>query len=112
MRIERDMGITESLTIYEAKMPPGKGTLDPINVILRDFCGQGQIIVECYGSAWSHWFGAIGDSKLREFIAGCDEYYLATKLTSTTTRATTKREESYVQHIARAVIESLKGGSV
>jgi len=28
MRIDRDIGITDSLIIYEAKMPPGKGALD------------------------------------------------------------------------------------
>lgn len=107
MRIERDIGITESLTIYEAKMPPGKGTLDPVTVILRDFGGQGQIIVECYGDAWAHWFGAIGDQSLRKFLAGCDEYYLATKLTSSTVRKSTKREEAYVQSIAKAIVEEM-----
>ena len=111
MRIDRDIGITDSFTIYEAKMPPGKGSLDPVTVILRDFGGEGQIIVECYGAAWSHWFGAIGDSTLRKFISGCDEYYLSTKLTSSTVRSVKKSEESYVAHIARAVIDALKGGA-
>jgi hypothetical protein len=110
-RIERDIGITESLTIYEANMPPGKGTLDPVTVILRDFGGQGQIIVECYGDAWAHWFGAIGSASLREFVASIDEYYLATKLTNSTVRKATKREESYVVHIARAIIDAMKGGA-
>lgn len=108
MRIETDIGITESLTIYDAKMPPGKGSLDPINVILRDFGGAGQIIVECYGDAWSHWFGAIGQETLRQFIADTNEHYLATKLTSSTVRSAKKREESYVTYIARAVIDAMK----
>ena len=108
MRIERDIGITESMTIYEAAMPVGKGALDPVNLILRDFGGQGQIIVECYGDAWSHWFGAIGESTLRDFISGIDEYYLSGKLISSTVRKNTKREEFYVQHISRAIIDALK----
>ena len=107
MRIDHDIGITESLTIYEAAMPHGKGTLDPINVILRDFGGQGQIIVECYGDAWAHWFGAIGNDSLRKFIAGCDEYYLAGKLTGSTVRTAKKRECDYTIHISRAIVAAL-----
>lgn len=110
MRIEHS-GITELITIYEARMSSGRGILDPVTVILRDFVGSGQIIVECYGDAWAHWFGAIGNNTLCEFIAGCSEDYLATKLTSSTVRKNTKREDSYVTHIARAVIEALKGAA-
>lgn len=92
-------------------MPQGKGTLDPVTVILRDFGGSGQIIVECYGDAWAHWFGAIGSDTLREFIAGCSDVYLATKLTSSTVRRNTNREDNYVTHIARAIIQAMNGGS-
>lgn len=83
--------------------------LDPITVTLRDFGGSGQIIVECFGAAWSQWFGAIGGNKtLREFIASCDEYYLGQKLASCTARRTTKREEAWVCDIARAVIAAIQ----
>ena len=105
-------GISELMTIYDAPMPPGRGVLDPVTVILRDFGGNGQIIVECYGDAWAHWFGAIGDEKLRDFIAGCNEHYLATKLTSSTVRRNTKREDAYVTHIARTIIKAMKGGAL
>lgn len=108
MRIETDIGITESLTIYDAKMPPGKGSLDPINVILRDFGGQGQIIVECYGTAWAHWFGGIGLNTLRGFISRCDEHHLSDKLAHCTTRRPAKHEREYLKHIARAVIDAMK----
>jgi hypothetical protein len=110
MRIERDIGITESLTIFDATMPPGKGTLDPITVILRDFGGSGQIIVECYGTAWSHWFGAIGNSSLRTFMSNVDKHYLSGKLVCSTVRSDKKRERDYVLHIAAAIIEAMKGG--
>jgi len=100
------------LIIYEATRAPGKGVLDPITVILRDFGGQGQIVVECYGAAWSHWFGVIGEITLRQFISGCDEYYLATKLCSSTVRKTTKREEAYVQDVSKAIIQAMKGDAV
>jgi hypothetical protein len=101
----------EAFVIYEAIRQPGSGTLDPITVLLRDFGGSGQIIVECFGAAWSNWFGAIGQESLRQFLSGCDEYYLATKFASCTARHTTKREEEYLQDIARAVIAALKGGA-
>ena len=103
--------INTGFTIYDAAMPHGKGVLDPITVILRDFGGSGQIIVECYGDAWAHCFGAIGSKSLRDFISGCDEYYLATKLISSTVRRAKKREEAHVTNIARAVIHAMKGGA-
>ena len=101
----------DAFTIYEAPMPPGRSVLDPITVLLRDFGGSGQVIVECFGAAWSCWFGAIGSDTLRAFIADCNEYYLAGKLGCVTHRAMTNREESYLQHIARAVIAAVKGGA-
>lgn len=110
MRINTEIGITESFTIYDAEMPKGKGVLDPITVILRDRAGCGQIIIECYGDAWAHWFGAIGSKSIRSFISGCDEYYLSTKLISSTCREPKKREEKYLLHITRAVIKALKEG--
>ncbi len=108
MRVTEQFQV-DAFTIYEAPMPPGKSVLDPITVLLRDFGGSGQVIVECYGAAWSCWFGAIGSYTLRLFLAGCDEHYLAGKLGCVTHRSTTKREEAYLRHIARAVIAALKG---
>jgi len=110
MRISEPFTV-DAFTIYEGTMPKNRGVLDPITVLLRDFGGSGQIIVECYGAAWSHWFVAIGNSTLRKFIAGCDVCYLAGKLGCVTHRATTKREDSYLEHIAHAVIAALKGGA-
>lgn len=101
----------EAFTIYDAMRAPGRGMHDPITVLLRDLGGGGQIIVECYGDAWAHWFGAIGSGTLREFLSGCSEDYLAGKLISSTKRRSTKREEAYVQDIARVVIAALKGGA-
>lgn len=99
----------EAIEITGASRSPGKGTLDPITVMFRDFGGRGHVTVECYGAAWSCFFGAIGDLTLRDFIARCDGHYLATKLASVTCRKTTKREESYLVDICRAVIAALKG---
>ena len=100
----------ECFRIYDAMRRPGRGVIDPITVTLRDVGGGGQITVECYGEAWSHWFGAIGSKTLREFIAQTDPGYLAGKLV-TSTRKVLKREEDYVEDIANAVIQILQGGA-
>jgi len=110
MRIDDTVQV-KAFTIYEAMRAPGRGKLDPITVMLRDFGGSGQIVVECYGDAWAHYFGAIGSETIRQFIAGCDEHYLSGKLISYTWRKPTKAEEAYLLDIARAVIAALKGGA-
>ena len=110
MRVEKDIGITESFIIYEGPTPLGRGTLDPITVILRDFGGSGQIIVECYGSAWSHWFGAIGDKSLKRFLAGCNPGYLADKLLSNTAQPFNQRTQSWVERIVFAIHQAINKG--
>lgn len=110
MRID-DTVTVKSFTIYDAQRAPGRGMIDPITVMLRDMGGCGQIVVECFGASWSQWFGSIGNETLSQFIAGCDEHYLGSKLASCTVRKTTKREEAYVVEIARAVIAAVKGGA-
>lgn len=102
----------DAFVIHDAMRAPGRGRIDPITVILRDQEGRGQVIVECYGSAWSCYFGSIGKNTLREFIAGCDEYYIADKLQSFGRQMSKKArqlEEAYLQDIARAIIGVLKG---
>ena len=110
VRVDKTVQV-EAFTIYGAMRAPNRGALDPITVMLRDLGGQGQIVVECYGAAWSAWFGAIGSATLRQFLAGCDEHYLGGKLANNTTRKTIKREEDYVRDITRAVIDVLRGGA-
>lgn len=98
----------ETFVIHEAMLPSGLGMLDPITVIMRDLKGKGQIVVECYGDAWSTFFGGLGKDTLREFIAGASQDYLANRFVSSTVRTVSKRERAYVEHIARAVIEAVK----
>jgi hypothetical protein len=108
MRLEH-LFINDAFVIYDAPMPTGRGVLDPITVFLRDFGGSGQIVVECYGSAWSQWFGAIGGgTTLREFLASCHPEYLATKLLTTTSQPFNKTTTLWVNRIAHAVIEAIK----
>jgi hypothetical protein len=55
--------------------------LDPIQVFLRDEAkGAGRIVVQCYGSAWTAYWGAMGDKTVREFVTSMSPDYIATKL--------------------------------
>ena len=112
----RSEGISVSaFVIYDAPRRTGRGMLDPITVILRDWGGGGQIIVECFGAAWSHWFGAIGTQTLCTFIVQCDAGYLADKLISTTVRNPAKQrylnELAYLEDIAKAIQLHMNGGA-
>jgi hypothetical protein len=107
MRVESIIA-PDAFTIYNAPMPSGRGALDPITVFLRDFGGSGQIVVECYGSAWSHWFGAIGSETLREFIATSNPEYIAEKLLSNTSQPFNKTTRLWVNRIAYAIVQALK----
>lgn len=74
--------------------------LDPINVVLQDLGGSGRIIIECYGKAWSTYFGAIGERSLRDFLAGCHVDYVANRMDP--------KAGSYLKNITVAVLSSLR----
>lgn len=110
MQVEHVLG-ADLFMVYDAPMPKGLGVLDPVLVILRDQGSRGHLVVECYGAAWSCWFGAIGNQSFREFLAHLSAEYLASKMISNTVRKTSRREEKYVEHICSAVILAMKGGA-
>lgn len=77
--------------------------LDPITVVLRDIPGRhhaGQVIVECYGLAWSAFFGSIGERSLVKFLS-TDPHYLAGKLGRP---KDTKADQAYLLRICEAVV--------
>ncbi len=75
MKIEESQ--VRRLTISEVP------NLDPIRVILEDIGpGQGRINIECYGQSWVHYWGGMGDGSLAGFFCGCDEHYIAGKLSN------------------------------
>ena len=84
----------------------GAPRLDPIQVFMQDFGGSGRITIECYGKAWSAYFGGIGVESLRKFIATSHPEYLANKLTS---GKQSKTDAAYLDRIARAVIDAVHG---
>jgi hypothetical protein len=61
----------------------GVENLDTINVVFEDFGpGQGRIMVECFGDAWAHYWGAMGSESVAEFVMTADEDYITGKLYS------------------------------
>jgi len=54
--------------------------LDNVNVALEEYGpGRGKVTIDCFGDAWSHYWGAMGEKNLIDFIISCDCYYLAKK---------------------------------
>lgn len=82
--------------------------LDPITVVLQDFgTGKGRLIVECYGSAWAHYWGAMGEKTLVAFLRGCDAPYIHNKLEYARMR---KCDHKNLRAIVVALKEALKVG--
>lgn len=73
------------MNIIESKITKlvisGIKRIDPVTVITEDFGpGQGKIIIECYGKAWSSYWPAMGKETITEFFCSADEHYLAKNL--------------------------------
>jgi hypothetical protein len=72
----------ESIEVTQIKLTKLKA-LDPIQVTLDDIeKGKGRIIITCYGSAWTSYWGGMSDRTISEFFCDCDEHYLANNLSS------------------------------
>lgn len=100
MRVEPQT--VQALTIYDAP------ALDPINVVLQDFGpGNGRIIIECYGRAWTKYWGAMGSQRIAEFFCSVDVGYLVNKLHNDTRRLK-KADEAYMVRIIEAVRAALR----
>jgi hypothetical protein len=90
--------------------------LDPIRVILYDYGDQRgrMIVVECYGDAYSHYWGNMGKETVREFVASCGEDYLVNKLLPGYLHGTRleKLRERHLRQIVRRVQAALKAETV
>lgn len=65
---------TGSVTIVRISEVP---RLDPIRVTLDNGeLGKGRITIECYGKAWSSYWGGMGSDTVEQFFAGCNNDYL------------------------------------
>lgn len=105
----------EAFKIAGAMRRPGLGELDPITVILQDHGnGRGTLIVTCYASAWTCYWGAMGTT-LREFISRSFPDYLAGCLIRGRNQSalrTRNLEQKYLEDICRAIKASINAGGV
>lgn len=79
--------------------------LDPITCTVQDLGpGQGKLGIECWGSSWSSWWGAMGDRDLLQFVASADCSYLLNCLV----RGAGGQSDRYIGRIVPCVIEAAK----
>ena len=73
MKIEKSE--VTKLTLTELK------NLDLVNVFLEDYeHGKGKITIECYGKAWSAYWGGMGDRTISKFFCSANNGYIIGKL--------------------------------
>lgn len=88
---------------FEITDAPG---LDPIRVILQNLGEkQGRLIIECYGRAWSTFWGGMS-GPLIDFILKCEPEYIENALHRG--QAPNKRERQYLLRIIQAVQSALR----
>lgn len=63
--------------------------------------------MECYGKAWSAFWGGMGNQTVRQFVAECGPDYLANKLWRDGEKRT-KAGEAYLLRIATAIRAALQ----
>lgn len=87
---------------------PAAGALDAITVFFQDFVpGKGRVLIECYGSAWTAYFGSMDGRTIRQFFVECGADYLVSKLGITPELKQSKRAHAYLRRIIKTVQEAL-----
>lgn len=88
----------------------GKGLLDldPVTAFLEDFePGRGQLTVVCWGRAWTHFWGAMGDGvTVSEFCSQASTGYIVGKLMlpyDVMLKRAEQREERWLTQIVEAL---------
>lgn len=97
MHIEIDI----KMQIFRVSDVPG---IDPVTVVLEDLGpGKGRLIVECYGRAWSAYWGAMGETRtVAKFVSASDRDYLVLRL------GADRRDREYLSKIVDAVKDALR----
>ncbi|MGQ5522957.1 hypothetical protein ACUHMQ_06805 [Chitinimonas sp. PSY-7] len=110
MQIEQST--VTKLRIVGAQVDAG-WKLDPITVYIENFQpGQGKITIECFGDAWSNYWGAMGgDRNLEQFFIGCDSDYLARKL-KLGIQSTINDEDGLSAHVQAEVLRQRRAGEI
>lgn len=54
--------------------------LDPVTAYVANYQnGRGKIVIQCFDSAWTHYWPAMGERSLQEFFISADNAYLLGK---------------------------------
>ncbi len=94
-----------SVIRYRIEDAPG---LDPVTVYVENYePGKGRMVVTCYASAWTAFWGAMGaDTTLEQFVASCSPEYVADNMVwGADTKKSTK---GYADKVAAAVVAFFK----
>jgi len=84
--------------------------LDPILVVMQDLGpGVGRLLLECYGDAWSGYWGATGERTIQQFVLGCSADYIAGKMLGGQHKRN-KQSQAYILRIVEAVQTALRDG--
>ncbi|WP_314402367.1 hypothetical protein [Stenotrophomonas rhizophila] len=94
-----------SLTRYRIEDAPG---LDPVTVYVENYePGKGRMVVTCYASAWTAFWGAMGDdTTLEQFVASCSPEYVADNMVWGAD--TKKSTRAHADKVAAAVVALFK----
>jgi hypothetical protein len=89
---------TIEVKAFEIAASPG---VDPIRLIVQDLGpGQGSVIIECYGKAWSRYWGGMGNHDVLSFLRMVESDYL---MFAVRHDKQTKAEDAYLLRIVKAV---------
>jgi hypothetical protein len=87
---------------------PGTPSLDRIEVFWRNYePGRGSVTITCYGSAWTAYFGAMGEFTIQQFFSCAGTDYLVNKLGITPQLKQRKTDHDYLAKIIDAVKSAL-----
>lgn len=103
MRIEP--ATVTAFTIFDA---PSESVNDPVFVTMHDLGGgRGQLVVACYGEAWSAYWGAMGSQTLAQFVSDVSAGYIANRMWPSNQRRT-KANFDYLTRIVAVVQAAIK----
>lgn len=87
--------------------------LDPVTAFLEDFApGRGQLTLVCWGRAWTHFWGAMGnEATVAQFVADASTGYVVGKLMlpcDVMLKRAEAREERWLSQIVEALKRELR----
>ena len=98
---------TEIISV-EAQCLTKVDRLDTIYVFWQNLGdGKGHVTITCFGSAWTAYFGGMGNQTVQIFFARADIEYLVTKMGITPHLKANKRDHAYLARIILAVKDSI-----